>query len=229
VVCFAYSLIFLGCADDPARAAPAPPATPLEQLAKERSPKAMVRAWGLAGLRGDPDTVKAAYDLTTPNGRATAEAMATMARANRATEKLAGAARRKYGEEAVGVVEKALNAKLGGQTDWKAVQAALDTAKVYFAEDGATAVVRMGGEKQEWTYTEVERKDGRWFITPMKDTSGAERTTALTEVFMVAVFEKAAKLVEQSNSLDEARKSLEELRKALDAAGSEKKTEGDKK
>jgi hypothetical protein len=221
MVTFTASLLVLAYSADPSKT------PPLEELAKERSPKAMAQAWVTAMLRGDPEAVKAGFDLTTEDGRAAAEAVQTFSRVIRASQKLADVARRKYGEEGVKAVEKALNTSLI-QIDWKAVQPTIDGIKIYFAADGQTAVARMAGEKQEWTYTELVRKRGRWFIAPSKDASGAKLTAGLFDVFVIGQFEKAADLVEKSKSLDQARASLEELRKAMEP-GSEKKPDGIKK
>jgi hypothetical protein len=192
----------------------------LEDLAKEKSPKKMVHAWAAAMFRGDAVTVKAGFDLTTEEGRAAADAAQILPRFIRSSQKLAEAARRKYGEEGVKAVEKALNAKLG-QIDWKALKPTIDGIKIYFAEDGETAVARMAGDKQDWKYTELVRKLGRWFIAPAKEPEGAKLTAGLFEVFVIGQFEKAAGIVEQSKSLDEARTSLEQMRKDMEQ-GSEK-------
>src|SRR5438105_175307 len=84
----------------------------LEELAKEPSPKAMVQAWVMATLRGDAETVKAGFDLTTENGRRSAEAAQAAARIIRASNALGDAARRKYGKAGLEMGENALKAKL---------------------------------------------------------------------------------------------------------------------
>jgi len=224
---FVCSLVLLTPPDDPAKAAPAR----LEELAKDKSPKGMVRAWLTAVLRGDAETVKAGYDLTTEEGRTTAQALQAMVRGAAAMRKLAEVAERKYGEEGVKAAEKALNAKLirVSEADLeKAVKAGLDDVKIFYGEDGQTAVARTSDSGEKGSHTDLERKRGRWFIAAQKNTAALEFYGAVTEGLMAAPLEKAVELVEKSKSLDEMRKSLEELEKSR-RPQTEQKPEGEKK
>src|SRR5436309_158842 len=95
----------------------------LAELAREESPEQMVKAWTVAVLQGDLEAVKAAFDLSTEQGRETAEAVQMTARFMKANRALREAAQRKYGEEGVKAVEKALHSKLGGPDEQKLKQA----------------------------------------------------------------------------------------------------------
>jgi hypothetical protein len=215
------SLLVCVCSAEPAKGKD----PPVAELAKDESPKPMVQAWVMAAARGDADAVKAGFDVSTDAGGVSAEAAGLAARALRATDALAAAARRKYGEDGVKAVERALHAKLGAPTDWKALQATVDEAKVYLAEDGQSAVVRMPAAYGEATYTEVERKGGRWYVAAKYPRAVAR--AALGPYFTAGLFEKATEVVEKSRSLDEARVGMEALEKSLGAPAP--KTGEDKK
>ena len=74
---------------------------------------------------------------------------------------------------------------------------------------------------QKWSYTEVERKRGRWFIAS-DGASDADVVTiqlagAIAEVYLAEPYEKAAEIIESSKTLDEARAALAARKKPFDA------------
>src|SRR5207249_10525936 len=70
----ASALLLAAGLDDKVAPPPAPSPQQVEQLAKEKSPKAFVQALEWALVLGDAEAVKAAHDLTTEDGPAFAEA-----------------------------------------------------------------------------------------------------------------------------------------------------------
>ena len=192
----------------------------IERLAREKSPTAFVQALEWARVRCDPAALKAAYDPTTEMGRAQAEAVEPICRGLRARQAAAAAARRKYGAEGVLVLEQAFRDQFDAPADLK-TRARIAGAKAFIAEDGRTAVVRMPGSDQKWSYTEVERKRGRWFIAS-DGASDADVVTiqlagAIAEVYLAEPYEKAAEIIESSKTLDEARAALAARKKPFDA------------
>ena len=197
----------------------------IERLAREKSPTAFAQAveWALA--RGDAAALKAAYDPTTEMGRAMAEAADPIGRGLRARQAAAAAARRKYGAEGVLVLEQAFRDRFDAPNDLR-TRTKLAGAKAYIAEDGRTAVVRMPGSDQKWTYTEVERRRGRWFVASDDIPELAQLTGAIAEVYLAEPYEKATAIIESSRTLDEARAALAARKKPFDALLNGQKTNG---
>ncbi len=208
-----FPLLLIGLADPPK-------SPPVEELAKERSPRAMVQALTAAIMRGDVKTFRAGFDLSTQKGRATADAMQTLPRFIGGCRRLVEAVEKKYGKPGLEAVDKTLKVPLVG-IDEKLVRQSVEKVKVYIAEDGQTALVGdikvSVGSAIIWGdgKTQLERKDGRWFIAPAEELEAVEQTAALYEALIVSRCKRATELVRESKSLAELQQALEALEKGL--------------
>ena len=191
------------------------PTPSLEQLAKERSPKKLVRAYTAAILQGKADKIAEAYDLSTEGGKASALAVQTLTKIVAAARNLGQKTRQMFGERGVQLAERILKAKLGYPNYEEHVRKLLDQVEIYKGKDERKAVALVPIYKQR--YVPLERKRGRWFFAASEKGQGAEQATAMAELFAVASqdtinkLKEATRLVGSSKTLAEFEESLKKL------------------
>ena len=138
----------------------------LERLAKEQSPKEMVRAYVAALLRGESQVIDDVYDLSSEGGKAAALVAKTLARTIAGTRTLARVTQQKYGAKGIHLVESILAIRLHYNDD-KRIRELVNGVKIYIGEEKGTAIARV----PLFEYVPLERKHGRWFFSP--DIKGA--------------------------------------------------------
>jgi hypothetical protein len=169
-------------------------------------------------LRGNPEGVGSAFDLTTDEGRAAAKAGRKEAEIQGSIRDIIKAKVKQLGGEGSKATEDAIAWRL--LIDEKGLQDYLrKEMKIYIGEDGDTAVAYVPYWKQ---YVKLRRKADKWFIEITKDQASAINTFTYVADHPGGL---AGQQIDELKRILMRAKTVDELKAALEKFKEEQETQ----